>query len=254
MTGLVARLKVPLLPRSDFGEVLSDSWPTLSAREMADRPVYLQRNGRTRLGDLFDITGEPGGQIRFVGDLSHADRLAAGLREGRAVVEGNAGDEAGIAMAGGALEIMGDAGARVGAAPLGYKKGMTGGELIVHGSTGPETGADMRRGLVAVGGAAGPRTGLRMIAGTVVVFGKAGDDPGLWSKRGSVIGLGEITPPLTYVYACTFQPVHLRLLLRRLGDDYALPVKRRHLNGFYRRYSGDMAELGKGEILAWTAA
>ena len=24
------------------------------------------------------------------------------------------------------------------------------------------------------------------------------------------------------------------------------------LTGFYRRYSGDLAELGKGEILAWT--
>ena len=91
-----------------------------------------------------------------------------------------------------------------------------------------------------------------MIAGTVVVFGSVGLDAGLWSKRGSVVALGRITQPPTYSYACTYQPTHLRLLLTRLRADYGLPVRPRHLNGFYRRYSGDMAELGKGEILAWT--
>ncbi|MBA3760002.1 MAG: formylmethanofuran dehydrogenase subunit C, partial [Gemmatimonadales bacterium] len=52
---------------------------------------------------------------------------------------------------------------------------------------------------------------------------------------------------------CTFQPAYLRLLLTRLRSSYGLPVRPRHLNGLYRRYSGDMAELGKGEILAWTS-
>jgi formylmethanofuran dehydrogenase subunit C len=221
---------------------------------MAARPVYLVRDGKVTLGDLFEISGEPGGQIRFVGDLAHADRLGAGLAGGRAVVEGNAGNEAGMAMSGGVLEILGNAGSRAGAAPLGHKKGMTGGELIVRGDAGPEAGADMRRGLVAIAGATGSQTGLGMIAGTVVVFGTAGPDTGLWSKRGSVVALGQITPPATYAYACTYQPVHLRLLLTRLRESYGLPVRGRHLTGFFRRYSGDMAELGKGEILVWTAA
>lgn len=253
MSGLVAKLRVPLLQRSDFSEVLAGLWSALSAREMAERPVYLVRDGKVTLGDLFEISGEPDGQIRFVGDLSHAERLGAGLAGGKAVVEGNAGNEAGIAMSGGALEILGNAGSRAGAAPLGHKKGMTGGELIVRGSAGPEAGADMRRGLVAIAGAAGSQTGLGMIAGTVVVFGTAGPDTGLWSKRGTVVALGPITPPATYTYACTYQPVHLRLLLTRLRESYGLPVRGRHLTGSFRRYSGDMAELGKGEILAWTA-
>ena len=92
-----------------------------------------------------------------------------------------------------------------------------------------------------------------MIAGTVVVFGSAGAESGLWSKRGSVIALGGITPPATYLYACTYRPEYVRLLLARLRVRFGLPVGARHLNGLYRRYSGDMAELGKGEILAWTA-
>ena len=40
-------------------------------------------------------------------------------------------------------------------------------------------------------------------------------------------------------------------MLTRLKARYDLPVEERHLTGFYRRYSGDLAELGKGEILAW---
>ena len=254
MSGLEARLRVPLLQRGDFSEVLAGPWASLSAREMAERPVYLVRDGKVMLGDLFDISGESTGQIRFVGDLSHADRIGAGLAGGHAVVEGNAGNEAGMAMSGGALEILGDAGSRAGAAPLGHKKGMTGGELIVRGSAGPEAGADMRRGLLVIAGAAGSQTGLGMIAGTVVVFGAAGPDTGLWSKRGTVVALGQITPPATYVYACTYTPVHLRLLLIRLRESYDLPVRGRHITGPFRRYSGDMAELGKGEILVWTAA
>ena len=163
------------------------------------------------------------------------------------------GSEAGLALAGGSLVIEGDAGTRAGAAPLGFKRGMTGGELIVRGSAGAGAGSAMRRGLLVVGGSAGEQTGLGMIAGTVVVFGPAGADSGLWSKRGTLLAFGRITVPATYSYACTYQSAHLRLLLTRLRTRYGLPVKPRHLNGLYRRYSGDLAELGKGEILTWTA-
>lgn len=251
--GLVAQLRRPLGQRADFGEVLAQPWIAASAGEIAERPVYLEREGLARLGDFFDVTGEPAGRIRFVGELENADRLAAGLREGEVKVEGNVGDEAGLALAGGSLDIQGNAGARAGAAPLGYKRGMTGGELIVRGTAGPEAGARMRRGLLAIAKQSGERTGLGMIAGSVVVFGAAGRDTGLWSKRGSVIALGGITPPGTYVYACTYQPEVLRLLLTRLESKHRLPVHRKHLTGFFRRYSGDMAELGKGEILEWVA-
>ena len=250
--GLVATLKEPLRQRVDLSEVLAGAWTSLSARELSDRPVYLERDGSARFGDLFELGGQPQGTIRWVGELDQADRLGAGLSEGDVIVDGSVGREAGLAQAGGRLDIGGDAGPRAGAAPPGFKRGMTGGELIVRGSAGAEAGAAMRRGLLVIRHAAGDRTGLGMIAGTVVVFGPVGTDAGLWSKRGSVVALGRITPPPTYSYACTCQPAYLRLLLTRLGAGYGLPVRPRHLNGFYRRYSGDMAELGKGEILAWT--
>ena len=251
--GTVARLRAPLQQRADFAEVLVGPWPSLSSRELAERPVYLESDGPIPFGEMFELRGEPKGRIRLIGDLAMADRVGAGMTEGEVVVEGSLGDEAGLALGGGALVVEGDVGARAGAAPLGFKRGMTGGELIVRGSTGPGAGATMRRGLLVVGKKAGDQTGIGMIAGTVVVFGAAGTNSGLWSKRGTVVALGRITPPPTYVYACTYQPVHLRLLLTRLGIRYGLPVRPRHLKGFYRRYSGDMAELGKGEILTWTA-
>lgn len=250
--GLTARLKAPLQQRADFSEVLTDPWIALSARDMADRPVYLERDGRVLLGELFELQGEPGGRIRFIGDLRNADRLGAGLSQGEVSVDGSVGIEAGLAMAGGTLDIAGDAGPRAGAAPLGHKRGMSGGELIVRGSAGAEAGAAMRRGLLAIAGSAEDKAGFAMVAGTVMVFGSAGADTGLWSKRGSVIALGQITPPRTYAYACTYQPAFVRLMLMRLLIRYRLPVQRRHLTGLYRRYSGDMAELGKGEILVWT--
>jgi formylmethanofuran dehydrogenase subunit C len=90
-----------------------------------------------------------------------------------------------------------------------------------------------------------------MIAGTVVVCGASGPDAGRWTKRGSLIALGGVAPPATFRYACTYRPPHVRLLLRYLRARYDVPVSDRHIDGRYERYSGDMAELGKGEILQW---
>jgi len=252
VSGVVATLKASLQQRADLSEVLAEPWATLSPGSLAERTVYLERDGRVTLGDLFQVEGQPEGRIQFVGQLDLADRLGAGLQEGEVLVKGNVGREAGLAMAGGVLDIDGDAGPRAGAAPLGYKRGMTGGELIVRGSAGPEAGALMRRGLLVIGRSAGSQTGLGMIAGTVIILGAAGQDTGLWSKRGSVVVLGEIVPPATYSYACTYQPVHLRMMLQRLRKNHRLRIQRKHFTGLYQRYSGDLAELGKGEILAWT--
>ena len=248
---LVAKLKSKLDQRADLSEVLAGPWTALSSGEMAARAVYLERDGKAALGDLFLIEGVPTGRIEFTGGLDLVDRLGAGLQTGEVLVKGNVGREAGLAMAGGILDIDGNAGDRAGAAPLGYKRGMTGGEMIVRGSAGAEAGALMRRGLLVIGRTAGALTGRGMIAGTVVVLGAAGTDTGLWSKRGSVVVLGKIIPPETYAYACAYQPIYLHLMLTRLRKTYRLPIQRKHFTGLYQRYSGDLAELGKGEILAW---
>jgi formylmethanofuran dehydrogenase subunit C len=220
---------------------------------MARRRVYLDGQGSVSLGEVCDVKGEPAGRIRFEGDLSPVDRLAAGLTEGEVVVDGNLGGGAGAGMAGGSVEITGDAGLGTGGATLEARRGMTGGEIVVHGSVGGEAGSRMRRGMVVVGRDAGADAGFGIIAGSVIILGGATGEVGLWSKRGSIVALGAVSVPITYRYACTYRPPHLRVTLRRLRARYSLPVEERHLTGLYRRYSGDLADLGRGEILSWSA-
>jgi formylmethanofuran dehydrogenase subunit C len=236
-----------------MGTVLAGSWTGLAPAELARRPVGLDGETSVPLGDLFEITGAPAGRITFQGDLGKADRLGAALKEGEVLVDGSLGDEAGIAMSGGSIDVRGNAGARTGGAESDGRRGMTGGELLVRGTAGVEAGMRMRRGLVVVAGDAAGHAGRGMIAGTVIVFGKAGPAPGRWSKRGSIVALGPVEIPPTYRYACTYQPDHLRLTLLRLRARHGLALDEQYLTGFYRRYSGDLAELGRGEILAWTA-
>jgi formylmethanofuran dehydrogenase subunit C len=272
MSGLRLRLRSELRDALDLAGLLAPGWATLAGDELARRRVQGPRLGRLEAGDVFAISGSADGTLRLEGDLRRAERLGAGLGEGTLLVEGDVGRAAGAGMTGGRLEILGNAGAGVGlgmaggllvvrghagdgagAAPPGAKRGMTGGELVIHGDAGDEAGARMRRGLVAIGGRAGRAAGLAMIAGTVVASG-FGPDAGLFSKRGTLVALGPVAPPPSYRLACTTQPVALRLLLRRLRDVHGFPVGAAQLDGFYRRYSGDFAESGKGELLAWTAA
>jgi formylmethanofuran dehydrogenase subunit C len=273
MSGLRLSLRAPLRDRLDLGPAFAAPWAALGATDMARREAWSPRSGAVQLGDLFTIEGSPDGSVLIAGDLHLAERVGAGLTEGVMRVDGRVGDRAGAGLRGGRLEIHGDAGQstgegmsggviivrgntgnRTGAAAPGSKRGMTGGELVVLGSAGDETGAAMRRGLVAVGGTTGRCTLLSSIAGTVVACGPTGPDAALWNKRGSLVCLGAVEPAATYRYACVIQPVYLRLLLRRLRDVHALPVTAAHIDGRFRRYSGDFAETGKGEILAWSPA
>ena len=251
--GVTARLRRPLEQRADLGALLAGSWTSLGAADLARRPVALDGGASVPLGDLFEVTGAPAGRIRFEGDLTRADRLGAGLAEGEVVVEGSVGDETGIGMSGGVIDVHGNAGARTGGAEGDARRGMTGGELLVRGHAGAEPGTRMRRGLLVVTGDVAGHAGPAMIAGTVVVFGATGPAPGRWSKRGSVVAMGPVPIPPTYRYACTYQPDHLRLTLLRLRRRFGLGVEERYVSGLYRRYSGDLADLGRGEILVWTA-
>src|SRR5207245_548380 len=70
---------------------------------------------------------------------------------------------------------------------------------------------------------------------------------------GELVALVAIDRPATFRYACTYRPPHLPLLLRYLRARYALAIGEPQITGRYARYSGDLAELGKGEILHWVA-
>ncbi|MEJ7812376.1 MAG: formylmethanofuran dehydrogenase subunit C [Gemmatimonadaceae bacterium] len=249
--------------------IAPDRLASLSQLEIARLPVWA--GGRpARLGDIFSVRGERASTVRIDGDATHVDglgsamaggtlhiegsagrRLGAGMTGGAIHVLGDTGDDAGSAMAGGLLRVGGRAGDRLGAARAGAAKGMTGGEIIVLGAAGSEAGAGARRGLIVVCGDVGAHAARGMIAGSVIVFGAAGAGAARWSKRGTLVVAGTVDVEPTFGFACTYRPPHLRLTLTYLRAKYALPIDDGYIHGLYRRYSGDMAELGKGEILQW---
>jgi formylmethanofuran dehydrogenase subunit C len=246
-------LRRPLQQRVDASGVAWDALRELDGKGIEAQELWIEGAGRTRLGDLFEVAAAPGERLRLVGDLALLDGIGAGLGGGSVVVEGNAGWYLGQGMRGGSIEVRGNVGPHAAAALPGAKRGMTGGDVIVRGSAGPGLGAGCRRGLVAVEGDIADGAGRAMLAGTVVAFGAVGAEPGLWSKRGSIVALRSVAPPTTYRYACTYRPSYLPVTLGYLKRRYGCPVKPEHLSGLYRRYSGDLAELGAGEILEWTA-
>jgi formylmethanofuran dehydrogenase subunit C len=253
----------------DVDGLTADRVSNLSEREIAALPAWVGAR-EARLGDFFDVNGERSARLRVAGELTNVHglasrtaggevviegnvgrRVAAGMTAGSVEVRGSVGDDAGMAMGGGLLRISGSAGDRLGAATPGASKGMTGGEIVLAGSAGADAGARARRGLIVVGGDVGGDAARSMIAGTLVVFGRTGPRPGRGSKRGSIVALGGIEVPVTYWYACTYEPPHVRLLLTYLRRRYGLEIDDRMIDGKYRRHCGDAGNPGRGEILEW---
>jgi formylmethanofuran dehydrogenase subunit C len=245
-------LRRPLEHRVDASGVSWDALRGLEASAIEKQELWIEGTGPAPVGELFRVAATPGERVRLVGDLALLDGIGTGLAGGVLVVDGDAGWYLGQGMRGGAIEVRGNVGPQAGAALPGAKRGMTGGEIVIRGSAGSGVGSGLRRGLIAVEGEVAAGAGRAMLAGTVVAFGVIGAEPGLWSKRGSVVALRPVTPPATYRYACTYRPSYLPVTLGYLKSRYGCPVTPEHLSGLYRRYSGDLADLGAGEILVWT--
>lgn len=247
---------IVLVPRAALDQTLeadciaADRFGGSGEKEIGALPVWYGGQPAA-LGDFFTVRGERSARVRIEGSLERVEGLGSGMAGGELVIEGNAGRDVGAGMAGGSIEIRGNAGDNTGGASPGASRGMTGGEIVVRGSAGRHAGAAMRRGLIVIGGDAGEGAGRGMIAGSVVVFGAAARGAGRWTKRGTIVALGPIELPGTFRYACTYRPPHVRLTFCYLRARYGLAIASRYVTGRYHRYSGDLAELGKGEILQW---
>ena len=263
MSALVLTLKQAPPQRCDLSPLTPDRLAATIGR-IEDIEIGTTRRS-LRVGDIFDVrTGEfedirieggserlddvgrdmSGGSISVAGDLGQL--AGRGMRGGSIRVAGSVGRLAGSGMSGGLLEIGGDAGDLVGGPLPGEMRGMTGGIVHIRGNAGDRAGDRMRRGLVAIGGRAGESVASRMIGGTLVCFGPTGPRPGYLMRRGTLIlgGAAALTP--TFVDSGVHELVALRLLARWLlaegiegGSLLAAPL---------RRFVGDTAVLGKGEI------
>jgi formylmethanofuran dehydrogenase subunit C len=202
--------------------------------------------------DRLDQIGQEmsGGEIVVEGDVGNqAGRL---MRGGRVIVKGNAGHWAASGMRNGYVEITGSAGDRLGGPLAGETAGMRGGVAVVRGDVGERVGDRLRRGTIIVEGRAGAHAGSRMIAGTLVLRGRAGRLPGYLMRRGTIVlvaGCDELSP--TFVDCGVHDLVAMRLMAAFIKRHSAAAAAAFRLP--LRRFAGDMAVLGKGEIFAAAA-
>ena len=251
----------------DLAPLLPGRLAGRAERELAALELRLGR-ASVPLGELFAISPGDARTIVLRGTTPLCERIGAGLDQGAIHVEGDAGALLGVGMsggtiavagsvgdlaaaeaAGGVVRIAGDAGARL-AGALPGAGGTSGAVVLLAGSCGPAAGLRMRKGLVLVGGDAGPHAAMALRGGTVIVQGRCAPDPAPLLRRGTLL-LAQAPERLlpTFADAGRHELLWLAVLERELaalGRTLALPGRR------VRRLHGDLADLGKGEILIST--
>ncbi len=228
-------------------------------------------NKKKNLADVFNIeqASEGAEEIFISGDVAAVKHIGAGMGKGKVVIEGNVGmhlgremkggeiivhgsvgDWLGAEMIGGLINVKGNAQNLVGSGYRGSKVGMKGGTIVIEGDAGQEVGELMRRGTIVVRGKLGALAGALMTGGSIVCFGDIGERAGAGMDRGTIIAFNPPKLLPTFKFSCTYNPTFVRAFLPSL-KKYNLPLKREYVEGLYDRYCGDIAALGKGEILVW---
>jgi len=237
-----------------------------SAAEIERLPLAVGRI-EGAVGDWFRVVVEGGAEVEIDGPCGRLDCIGAGMRAGSIRVHGDAGAYLGLGMRGGSiavagsvgfgaacdlrggtLHIAGHAGDGLGGALSGAAAGMRDGVVIVAGTAGDAAGAALRRGLVIIVGNAGAGCGAEMIAGTILVGGAVGAYAGAAMQRGSIIALGGAERPgVGFVDCGVHDLMFLRLLARHLATFGLAELARRIAP--LRRFAGDAAVAGRGELL-----
>ncbi|MEM8644291.1 MAG: formylmethanofuran dehydrogenase subunit C [Pseudomonadota bacterium] len=264
MSALSFELKDRPEQRLDLSSLVPSRLDGLNRKQIEALSVTTTRQALT-VGDAFKVKGKNVEQLHFVGTDDRCDKIGAKLNGGEIVIDGDAGMLLGAQMKSGKISVDGSAGVSVGASMLGGEIrvrrdvgdqaggvafgetfGMKGGFISIGGDAGALVGERLRRGLIVVGGKAGDYAGGRMIAGTILLRGGAGRHAGYGNRRGSLI-FGDKPRHLmpTYVDSGVMEFDFLRLLETWLREQ----GMRIRLGGRARRLMGDMAVLGKGEML-----
>lgn len=266
MSVLTLRLRGTPHRRLDLSKLVPGRLAGLSVAEI-ERLEIAGGPKPLSLADCFTVSGSPGAKLIVEGGSDKLDYIGADHAGGEIVVDGDAGAYAGRRMKAGRLEIRGNAGvclasnmrggvvtvggsagAHLGLPQPGEKDGLAGGAVIVCGDTGDFPGERMRRGTLVVKGRIGAFAGARMMGGTIFAEQGLRQGAGMQMRRGTLIGPSIEAPLPTFVDCGVHDLVILRLMTAHWNEllgDLAPPK----LAGAPRRFMGDMASLGKGEIL-----
>lgn len=270
----MSRLTLKLKAAPDCRIDLSGLLPALAPRPSLFKLAKLAVGGGIHtvyLGDVFTIAGEAGDDIVIEGGSDRLDGVGAGLSTGNVTLVGDAGANAGRHMTGGRFDIKGNAGAYLatgmkagtihvtgsagdftGAVGTGKRFGMTGGTVIVEGSIGARAGDKMRRGQILVRGKTGPAAGSRMVGGTIVAEGGFGPQAGELMRRGTLIGPSADHMLATFGDCGLHDLVILKVMARAWARELGT-LAPRPLPPVVRRFAGDLAAIGKGELLITAA-
>jgi formylmethanofuran dehydrogenase subunit C len=266
MSALKLKLRSAPPQRLDLSALVPSRLAPLSVSEIA-RIQLGEGSNAPCVADFFEISGTPGDSLQIEGGSARLDYVGAEHAGGEIIVEGDVGTYAGRRMKSGRLEIRGRAGeclasnlrggivvvggsvgAHLGMPRPGEKDGIAGGTVVVHGDAGEFAGERMRRGTLIVRGRLGTNAGARMMGGTIWAVRGLSRGAGAQMRRGTLIGpkVEEVLP--TFVDCGTHDLLILKIMSsywRKTLGSLAPP----EISKPPRRLMGDMASLGKGEIL-----
>lgn len=242
---------------------------TLAAKGIEEISAILLQSGNKqyRADDLFDISGADtsnlifakAAKLDFVGAKmktgsitvhgNAAHYLGFGMKSGQITVDGNVDSFCASGMSGGMITVEGNAGDFLAGAIAGEKKGMRGGIVIIRGNAGDRVGDQMRRGIILIEGNVGNYCGSRMLAGTIGVLGKLGSYTAYGMRRGTLLVFEKPSLHATIQDCGTHTLPFLNLMFKsfkNLPSKFATLDKNR-----VRRFGGDIANDGRGEILVF---
>jgi len=165
--------------------------------------IVVDANGR----DLRSVSTELKAAVAkgpvIVQKAAHLHGLAAGLKGGQVIVEGDSGDYLGVLNDGATILVEGNAcryladnmtrGTVIVEGDAGYGVGQYcyGGAVVIRGNAGDFTAVMNKGATVIIGGNVGDEVATYMLAGDVVIVGDAGKDLGNYLIRGNIYIGGE---------------------------------------------------------------
>lgn len=257
MKELIMTIKKTLEVPVDGAAISPDSLSKMNIKEIKAVKIW-KGNKVTELSEIFRIRGDSGNTtsettIRIVGDASKIRNVGYKMKQGRlmlegdagmhlgekmsggyVVVKGNAGSWLGSRMKGGAIEVTGDAGDYVGAPYRGSTEGMKGGSILIQGNIGSEAGSWMRGGTIAVGSGSSMFTGVHMQGGTILIRGSSEGRTGAQMSDGKIVLCDTVHSVLP-----SFKIEEIRENTK-VGDD--------RITGPFYVFSGDHNENGRGRL------
>jgi formylmethanofuran dehydrogenase subunit C len=268
MSALTLTLKYQPSQRVDMSPLVCQQLKNLTLNEIGELTLQ-NAKAKVRVDELFTLSGDDTQNIVIKNSFEKLDFIGKDLIGGTISVEGNVGAYCGMGMKSGQINIQGnvgifaacemkqglltihgDVGDFLGGALVGNKIGMKGGVVLVRGNVGERAGDHLRRGLILIEGNAGDYCGSRMTAGTIAVMGKVGQNIGYAMRRGTLLLWQKPAQiPATFNDCGTHTLAFLPLLLASFKAFNSTFAKADLSFNRVQRYGGDLANMGRGELL-----